>query len=478
MAVESPVAETAPTEPERIAAWVEGWARRGGILVRRGPEPRPYRFPPAERGIAGHVVNRDPCTDYGRVFHRVPACVVEPRTQDELVECVRRLADARVPYKVRGCAHSAGGQVLIDGGVVVTTRFLSRVVHASRESDTVVVEGGARWLHLLRRLAPLGRRPAVLTGNLLTSVAGTLAGGGVGSTSMHHGMQIASVTGLTLVLPTAERVRVGPQDELFRYTLAGAGQLAIIAEAEMKTLRRPPRCIVQQLRWSSLEGFCSSVARLRDSRRFEVLGARFHYPTPSSAAFLAGFVGVFTDLPEDDEAAVQAVYGNTLGKEVWTEGSDLDERTAPEPSRDEACPALPIFLPLPDGVRVWEEIVGELQRAGLTAWMRRGSSTQLLRADRRLPLAPYPESDECLFFALRPEIPRAELSRAMPALRRVAGRVLDAGGKIDLLSIRPEGEFLSRQLGPELGRLRELKARVDPHGLLNPGLLTPEPDGR
>jgi FAD/FMN-containing dehydrogenase len=66
----------------------------------------------------------------------------------------------------------------------------------------------------------------------------------------------------------------------------------------------------------------------------------------------------------------------------------------------------------------------------------------------------------------------------MPALRRVAGRVLEVGGKIDLLSIRPEGEFLSRQLGPELGRLRELKARVDPHGLLNPGLLTPEPDGR
>jgi FAD/FMN-containing dehydrogenase len=449
-----------------LAEWVDGWARPGGIPVVGAAELGGWTPGPRTQRIIRPtpVVNLDARTDYGRIHHRTPACVLEPRTEAELAACVRRLAEARVPFAVRGAGNSSGGQVLSEGGVVIATRRLRGVVADDPAGERIQVRGGTLWSEVMRHLGPQGRRPPVLIGNQLTSVGGTLSSGGVGGTSLLHGMQIACVTGLTLVLPTGDTVEVGPDDDLFRYTLGGAGQLGIVARAELATVRRPPDFLVRLCAWATVRDFVEAAIRIRETERFEVFAGRFVHDTPERVAYIQGRVGVFCDGSRG--APVPA------GAQLWDQPIP-DEDAAPEPARETLSPSLLLFLPLPDGIPVWDAVVEELRGTGVMGYMATSSPVGVLRRDGRFPVAPFPASDDCLFFGIRPEVPPAELERVMAVLRGIAARVLDAGGKLELTStVRPQGEALDRQLGAAAGRFRALKAQVDPHGLLNPGLLS------
>jgi len=459
--------------PEVLAMWVESWARTSDVPVRR---------PGASAGGEGTglaaALDSDPETDFGRFIYQTPACLIEPRSRDELIECVRQFAERRVPFKVRACAHSAGGQVLSRGGVVISTRRLCRVASESPESSRVRVEGGALWFDVVQYLRPSGRRPPVLTDNLLTTVGGTLAVGGVGNTSHLHGLQTAAVTRLVLVLATGEVVGVGPGDALFWFTLAGAGQLGIIAEAELKVVSRPPHVITRRRRWRSLSEFCDAATRIRTTGRFEVLSARFYFRTPSAPSFVEAHVGVFGVRGGGD--APDQMPGSAAGGAMpppprsWIDAELYGTGSVRERSPETTCPTIQFFLPLPDGIDVWARVVRDLEYAGVTGYMPVGAGVIVLPVDRRYPVAPYPDSGECLFVGMRPEVPRRDIARVLPVLQEVASDVLDAGGKLYLSGISPNRDFVRQQFGRALDELRALKARVDPYGLLNPGLLTRE----
>lgn len=421
------------------------------------------------------VRNLDPRTDFGRFRYRTPIAVLEPGTVGELAECVRAVATAGMPFTVRGSGHSTDGQVLIEDGIVISTTRLRRLIADCSATECLTVEGGTLWSQVCRYLSPRLRRPLVVTGNLLSTVGGTLSAGGVGTSSFVHGAQIATVTKLVLVLASGEVVTVGPQDELFAYALGGVGQLAIIAQAQFRTQRRPPNVLMWHLDWPSLDHFCDAAIRLREYRIFDVLRTRFYYRTATQAAFVDGYAGVFRDEPAGTTAIPPspALPGSAMTdpwREVWPADAIPDEDRAPEATQANACPALRFSLPVPSGLSAWRGIERELERADLTRLMRTGSSVSLVRVDRTFPLAPLTDSGDCVFIGLHPEMPRHELPRALPTLRAIADRVLDAGGKLDLTSLRPSRDAAARQLGPHLRRFRELKGRIDPAGLLNPGV--------
>jgi FAD/FMN-containing dehydrogenase len=76
--------------------------------------------------------------------------------------------------------------------------------------------------------------------------------------------------------------------------------------------------------------------------------------------------------------------------------------------------------------------------------------------------------------ALRPSMPVGELPKYLPLLRRIGAESLEAGGRIYLMSLDLDLDaerFLSMQWGEASRALRALKARFDPRGLLNRGLL-------
>jgi FAD/FMN-containing dehydrogenase len=450
----------------------------------RASMPSPPRDPvtaewAAARGVAltwpeDYVRDPDdfaanPCIDFGRVVFREPRFVLAPRDADQLVACMAMLRERAIPYHVRGGAHSSGGQPLSDGGAVIDTRALSRIVDDRPDAQQIVVEGGATWLAVIEHLLPQGRRPLALTGNPRVTVAGTLAVGGFGDTTHLDGLVIRSVDALTLLAPDGTRHALRRGDELLRYVLAGRGQLGVIADATLRTVKRPLQVALRYLRWGSVRDFVRDAETIFEHRLYEYVRARIHW---THDVHVEGAVGNFVDAPTAD-------HGLGLLRPIRTGALEVRD-LVPDLRRDPRgtewqlpTPAMEIALPLPDGLRAWRTIREQVFAAGLVEYLGRGTSVMVVPPEPEFPLAPVTARHATLLIALRPEAPAERARALLPALRKIGETALAAGGRIYQISIELESRrFVERQLGETVAaRFRALKAQLDPSGVCNPGLL-------
>ena len=428
---------------------VVAFARDRGIEVVAGHE---LGAPPASHD--------DPRVDFGRLACVTPLAVVRPRDRDELAACVTFFAANHVRHKVRGAGHGSGGQVLIDDGVVVDLRYLARIVADDPAAQTITIEGGCWWLDVVRHLYPQGRRPRSVTANLRATVAGTLSVGGFGDSSHVTGLQIAHVTRMTAMTPDGALHVLTRDDELFRWTLAGRGQLAIIVDATIETVARPWRLAARTLRWRNLAEFLADAPALAS---YQLVRARLHWKPRNPEPQLSAIVGSSEDAPPSCAHAASTSSPAPL---------DLYEllTAAPPASWRDACPALELALPLPHALSTWPALAAQIAAARIPELQPEGSAVMIVPCDPRFPLAPLPGSDRCMMIALRPELPTPAEARALvPALAQIGAAALAAGGRMYLMSIELDTpDFLARQFGDALARFQQLKHELDPHGLLNP----------
>lgn len=441
----------------RASDALEQWAREQSVSV----------IGPAELAKIPDEFPISPASDFGRFLRKTPPFLLRPRDQRELADALRMLTRRRIPFKVRAGGHSSGGQSLTDDGAVIDVTELKRVVSDSPSEELVRVEAGMMWLDLVRHLKATGRGPRVLTGNLRSTVGGTLTVGGFGESSHLDGPQIDIVRGLTVMTLDGESHAVGPGDELFDWSLAGRGQLGIVTEALLETKRQPYDMRVRLLEWNDLDGFFVGARRILAERRFDFLKGRVQW---GKRAVVSAPAGHFADARP---SAVDDFHGLGAAISVAAPFDFFAASVAASTEAVEACPAMEFAVPFDAvGQAAMIEIYHRIAELGLTRFMPRGAPLCPVPGGR-YPLSPVPPVGG-LVTAIRPEIPPAEVPQWLPALFALGERAIAAGGRYYLMSIEPEGDrsFLEGSLGKAtVARWRELKARFDPQGLLNPGLL-------
>jgi FAD/FMN-containing dehydrogenase len=459
---------------------IAGWAREQGIAC---AEPDDFVVRPeiTDRSniLAEHFSDFDfmanPCIDFGRLEERIPDVVVRPANVDQLRACVVFFAENEVPYKVRAAAMSSGGQSLMSGGAILDTSALSDIAEDQPDEELIRVSGGARWLDVVEHLAPLGRRPVTLTANPRSTVAGTLAVGGFGDTTHLIGPQICSVTALTLLTPDGELHTLGPDDELFRYTLAGRGQLGIIVDATIRTVQKPLVFQVRRVVWKTLQAYVRDMMSICGYNLYEFVRAWVSDSPDDPDGVVIGLVGhAREDLPVRDASF------DFISPDVARPFERLDLLAAFRkditPQWNHACPALEMALPMPAGLETWRQIYQRVRNEGLAKSLRPGAAVMLTPRAKNLPLAPLADSDRSLVAVVRPQLGPAEAAAAVPLMRELGAMALDAGARLYLIGVEPDTpNFLEQQFGSHLDTFKKLKAQVDPKGLCNPGLLVPEP---
>jgi FAD/FMN-containing dehydrogenase len=99
--------------------------------------------------------NPQPCQTTGRL--NLPETVIQPQSEEELVELVRWASENRIPLTPRGKATSGyGGIIPVEKGVVVDFYRMNRLLRIDPNTDTATVQAGVVWEKLEKELLKNG----------------------------------------------------------------------------------------------------------------------------------------------------------------------------------------------------------------------------------------------------------------------------------------------------------------------------------
>jgi len=142
-----------------------------------------------ERKLYGHDIAEIPGLIRPLVGNTTPDAVVQPESEEELVELVRWASQEGVPLTPRGRATSGyGGAIPTKNGVVVDFYRMARVLRVDPDSMTATVQAGIVWEKLDRELSKQGLSLRLYpTSYPSSTVGGWLAQGGAGIGSYESG---------------------------------------------------------------------------------------------------------------------------------------------------------------------------------------------------------------------------------------------------------------------------------------------------
>ncbi|MFA5056425.1 MAG: FAD-binding and (Fe-S)-binding domain-containing protein [Dehalococcoidia bacterium] len=160
-------------------------------------------FNKTERVLYGHDIAAMPSLIKPLIGNTVPEAVVQPQTEEELVELVRWANENRIPLTPRGKASSGYGGVLpVNKSVVVDFYRMNKIIKIDREARSATVQSGVVWEKLDRELVKQGLTLRLYpTSYPASTVGGWLAQGGAGIGSYEMGWFPDNVVSARVVLP-------------------------------------------------------------------------------------------------------------------------------------------------------------------------------------------------------------------------------------------------------------------------------------
>ncbi|MGZ4639353.1 MAG: FAD-linked oxidase C-terminal domain-containing protein [Actinomycetes bacterium] len=177
----------------------------------------------------------------------VPALVVLPRTTAQVAAVVRACIAAHVPYVARGSGTGLSGGALPHAeGVLVVTSQMRDILEVDVPGERVVVQPGVVNLQVTRAAAPQGYYYAPdPSSQQVCSIGGNVAENSGGAHCLKYGFTTNHVTGVELVAPDGEVVRLGgkapdpPGYDLLGAFVGSEGTLGIATEVTVRLLRAP-----------------------------------------------------------------------------------------------------------------------------------------------------------------------------------------------------------------------------------------------
>jgi Fe-S oxidoreductase/FAD/FMN-containing dehydrogenase len=191
-------------------------------------------FHKVERKLYGHDIAEIPSLIKPLVGQTTPEAVVQPESEEELVELIRWAARNNIPLTPRGRASSGyGGAIPVKGGVVVDFYRMKAIKKIDMEKKTATVEAGVVWEKLDKEL---GKHQLTLrlypSSYPAATVGGWLAQGGAGIGSFEAGWFRDNVVSARVVMADGE-VREFSGDDLDLVS-AAEGITGLISEVTLR----------------------------------------------------------------------------------------------------------------------------------------------------------------------------------------------------------------------------------------------------
>lgn len=293
-----------------------------------------------EQILDGSAIRRAYDCDAYTVDRSAPACVVLPTSTDEVQAVVRWCVEHSVPFTPRGAGTGlSGGAMPAKGGVVVSTKKMTKIICLDPENKCLLAQAGAVNSRLSEAARPYGLHFAPdPSSQSVCTLGGNISENSGGPHTLKYGVTAQHVLQVTMVgsdgeiLTTGSRVAGGPGLDLKSLIVGSEGTLGIVTEAWVKLTPVPASVRTALIAFGSIRSATESVAaiigtgvipaalEMMDRNVMVALTAAFglQYPSDAQALLLIECDG--------EEAGVQRDMDLAIG--VCRSRSSLDVRIA------------------------------------------------------------------------------------------------------------------------------------------------------
>jgi glycolate oxidase subunit GlcD len=423
-----------------------------------------------------------------------PQAVVLPSDTEEVSRVARVLHRHGVPIVPRGAGTGlSGGALAIEGGVVVGTSRMNRILEVDPENRRAVVQCGVLNTDLSAAAAPFGLHYAPdPSSQTACTIGGNVAENSGGPHCLKYGVTSRYITGLRVVLPDGETVWLGgqareaPSFDLVGLFVGSEGCFGLATEVEVALVPVPEATRTLLAIFETLGdatravtsiisvGLLPAALEIVDQNTIKAVEASIFaagYPTDAGAALVVEFDGIDAGLELEAEEAARCC--EVAGAREVRRAESEEERLALWKGRKKAFGAMGRLAP---DLLVQDATV---PRSRLTEVLARISEV----AER------YDIQVANVFHAgdgnLHPNIvfdrrDPDETRRVEDASKEIMRICVDAGGTItgEHGVGADKRKYMPLVFSPqELEVLRGVRGVFDPEGLCNPGKVVPELEG-
>ncbi|MFN0141246.1 MAG: FAD-binding oxidoreductase [Pyrinomonadaceae bacterium] len=199
-----------------------------------------------------------------------PEAVVFPESTEQVVEILKLANRHRFPVTARGGGVGyTGGAVPVDGGIVVGTDRMNKIIEVNADDLYVTCQPGLTTYAVQQAVAEQGLMFAPDPASYKDSfIGGNIAENAGGMRTPKYGVTKHHVLGLEVVTATGEVIRTGGKTvkNVVGFDLTGLmcgseGMLGIITEATLKLLPIPEATSTVRANFHSMEAACKVLTK-------------------------------------------------------------------------------------------------------------------------------------------------------------------------------------------------------------------------
>jgi len=206
-----------------------------------------------------------------RKYAHMPEAAVRVNSADEVARILKLANRERIPVTPRGAGSGlSGGAVPVFGGIVLLFDRMNRILEVDRGNMMCVVEPGVVTNEINEVIRPEGLFYAGYPMSLETcTIAGNVAENAGGGKAVKYGVTSRYVTGLEVVTPTGEIVRLGGKlvkdvtgYNLIQLMLGSEGTLGVFTKITLRLSPLPKASVDLLCLFESVETAITSVPKI------------------------------------------------------------------------------------------------------------------------------------------------------------------------------------------------------------------------
>ncbi|MBQ6124188.1 MAG: FAD-binding oxidoreductase, partial [Spirochaetales bacterium] len=268
------------------------------------------------RVLDGKSINEDYYHDELGTAFGVPEVLVKVLSTEDVASVMKLSYERNIPVVVRGSGTGlVGGAVAINGGIMLDTSAMKKVIELDENNLTVTVQSGLLLMELAAYCDEHGYQYCPDPGEKSATIGGNISTNAGGMRAVKYGVTRDAVRAITAVLPTGEIMRFGSKVvknssgyDLKDLIIGSEGTLAVVTEATLKIIPKPEYAISILVPFSSMKDAISTVPKVI---RAQVTPVAVEYMSQDVILFAEEYLGKKFPTHASDAYLLLTFDGNT-----------------------------------------------------------------------------------------------------------------------------------------------------------------------